>query len=130
MKKLRKSMKIPQSIDFRNGWNIGGKLHNATISQWHSGDFYDGLATCSDWVTAIAQLDGTPSVDDNGKPQGNYRSSLAPLQADQLFGLSIQLFQALTIGTEKHVALLASEPASKWVFICAAKLGWLKVEET
>lgn len=126
MKKLRKNMVLPEPrellLQLRDGWNVGGTLHDATLSEWHNARWPNGLATCSDWVTAIAGLDGKPAEG------GIYRSSLAPLKPEQLLGLSIALFQALTKGTSNHVAKLASDPVTRWVFVCAAQLKWLTVE--
>ena len=127
MKKFNQ-MKLPRTIELRKGWNTGGTLHGATVSQWHRSTWGNGLATCADFVTAIAKLDGTPSVDDQGQQLGVYRSSLAPLQPDQVFGYSLQLLQAVSIGTKEHIAQLAEDPISKWAFLCATQLGWLKVE--
>jgi len=127
MKKLRKTMILPESINLTKGWNLGGTLHNVTVSEWHRSKWRNGLATCSDFVCRIASLHGEQSVDDNGNIKGIYHSSLAPLKKEQLFGLSVQLLQAVSLGTRDHVAHIADNHITQWVFIAAAQMGWLTV---
>lgn len=128
MKKLRKTMNLPQTINLTKGWNVGGTLHDVTVSEWHRSKWGNGLATCSDFVTRIASLHGEPSIDDPGNQKGIYHSSLVPLKDADLFGLSLQLLQAVTLGTRNHVAHIGDQHITQWVFLAAAKLGWLRVD--
>lgn len=122
MKRFKKRMK-PDGQEIGPGWNVGGTLHKATIGDWHQSTWANGLATCSDWVVAIKQLDGqaTPSG-------GTFRINLDISDGKQLLGASVALLQAVTIGTEKHIDAASTQPMHGIAMAAAAALGWLHVE--
>lgn len=123
MKRFKKQMKADgQAVG--SGWNVGGTLHKATISEWHQAKWGNGLATCSDWVVAIAGLNGTKT------PTGGvFIVTLDISTGDKLLAASIQLLQAVTEGTRKHVASSGDLRMSEIAMSAASALGWLKVED-
>lgn len=128
MKKFRNRMKLdPQALQAQTlepGWNVGGTLHDVTVSEWHQGTWRDGLATCSDWVVAISELEGrrTPTG-------GVFRVNLSIPDGNQLLLKSRDLWQSVTFGTRENISHIAHHKINQYAMSSAAALGWLRVEE-
>lgn len=129
-KKFKKNGQVPQG-SISEGWNVGGTLHKATVSQWHNSKFGNGLATCADWVQAFKELNGTSVKDDQGLDTGRLfdTSSLDISTGDKYLAACLRLQQAVTEGTRKHVANIADHSIAQYAMISAGALGWLKIQE-
>lgn len=96
-------MKVPKQILVEPGWHQGGTLLDATIGEWHQASWRNGLATCSLWVRAAAQLHGQYSLDDTGAPIGYYVSDIDFAIKADLLDYSVGLLRALAEGTSRRL---------------------------
>lgn len=123
MKRLKK-LKIPDKIQVRDRWFEGGTLHGSDLKEFHHSTFVNALATCSDWVATFKNLDG--QLTESGEYR--WKSSIQINSGDELLGYSLQLVNAITRGTEKHVSSLPDVKVTNIALIAAIQLEWIRTE--
>lgn len=123
MKNLRK-LKMPDKINVGQNWYKGGTLHASNLSDFHRSTFKNALATCSDWVVTFKNLDQQLTQDKTHK----WISNIEIKSGGDLLQYSLQLTNAIILGTEKHVSTLPDYKTGNVALVAALQLGWIKTE--
>lgn len=122
LKNLRKRATYTPPAPTQPKWYEGGNLHAATVKQWHEATAGNCLATCSDWVTSMRELNGQTTA-----TGGIWESNLPMTSGDDQLKYALQLMTAITKGTENNVDKVGHLKVSELAMLAAQQHGWLKV---
>jgi hypothetical protein len=116
---------LPNGEPLAKGWNVGGTLHKSTIEEWRAATFGNALATCADWVVAIAELAGKPT------PTGGlFRVHIDIADGDVYLLYCWELYQSLNQAAHRHAETAPTQEMHVLAMGAASALGWFTVEVT